>query len=225
MYKTTVIYYSSYFSFHSCIYSNRGLNTIIFLFHIIPDGFIIFRPILLNFGMFDQIRLDHGTEFFLCIFVQELLAHHRQRQDRASWRQTRSVNNTRIERMWPEENQRVNYPIKRVLIQMQRRGLFDFDNPIIKFCVSWVVMHVCHESSQNFVNSWNHHRIPGNFDQINFIRYHIPAKVTQWLSFMVIVTRELLFRQPDPPVWTFWLTQVYVCHANSVKIEHLFGTF
>ena len=37
----------------------------------------LFRPGLIKYGLFDQIRMDHGREFVLCIFVQELLKRHR----------------------------------------------------------------------------------------------------------------------------------------------------
>ena len=33
----------------------------------------LFRPALMKYGLFDQIRMGHGREFVLCIFVQELL--------------------------------------------------------------------------------------------------------------------------------------------------------
>ena len=32
----------------------------------------LFRPILPRYGLFDQIKMDHGQEFCLCVFVQEL---------------------------------------------------------------------------------------------------------------------------------------------------------
>ena len=66
--------------------------------------FCLLRPLLLQYGLFDQLRVDHGTEFCLCIFVQELLKNRRGDTSRAPWRQTTSTKNYRAERLWPEEN-------------------------------------------------------------------------------------------------------------------------
>ena len=33
----------------------------------------LFRPVLVKYGLFDQIRMDHERKFVLCIFVQEPL--------------------------------------------------------------------------------------------------------------------------------------------------------
>ena len=121
----------------------------------------LFRPILLRYGLFDQIRMDHGQEFCLCVLVQELLKGHRFDKRRLPWRQTQSTQNYIAKRMWPEVNQRVNYPIKRILVNLQGKKHFDFDDAVIKFCVSWVTMYTCHEPLQQLVDSWNFHRIPG----------------------------------------------------------------
>ena len=61
--------------------------------------FVSYRPLLLQFGLFDQVRVDHGTEFCLCIFVQELLKNRRGDNCRVPWRQTTSTKNYRAERL------------------------------------------------------------------------------------------------------------------------------
>ena len=35
---------------------------------------MLFRPILVENGMWDQVRVDHGTEFFLMLEVQRHLS-------------------------------------------------------------------------------------------------------------------------------------------------------
>ena len=35
------------------------------------------------------------------------------------------------------------------------------EDPLVTFAVSWVTLHVSKVGSENFVNSWNYHRIPG----------------------------------------------------------------
>ena len=125
--------------------------------------FCLHRPLLLQYGLFDQLRVDHGTEFCLCIFVQELLKNRRGNTSRAPWRQTTSTKNYRAERLWPEENARVNYPLKRALNFIKEQEIFNMEDPLVSFAVSWVALHVSKVGSENFVNSWNYHRIPGEF--------------------------------------------------------------
>lgn len=49
------------------------------------------RPILTEFGLFDQVRVDHGKEWTLCLFVQETLAHLRNNTEKPPHRQTSST--------------------------------------------------------------------------------------------------------------------------------------
>ena len=51
--------------------------------------------------------------------MQQHLAHHRAWQDRPPALQSTSRQNHRVERMWSEVNQRINYPVKRILVQME----------------------------------------------------------------------------------------------------------
>ena len=48
------------------------------------------RNIIVNEGLFDQIRVDHGKEFVLMLYVQESLAHCRTNTNRDPHRQTES---------------------------------------------------------------------------------------------------------------------------------------
>ena len=45
-----------------------------------------------------------------------------------------------MERIWVEVNTRVNYPIKRVLIEMEESGLINLEDSTHKFCTSWLVV-------------------------------------------------------------------------------------
>ena len=49
-----------------------------------------YRGLVLEFGLWDQIRVDHGKEWILTLFVQELLAPLRTDPSRAPHVQTTS---------------------------------------------------------------------------------------------------------------------------------------
>ncbi|TRZ03710.1 hypothetical protein DNTS_033003, partial [Danionella cerebrum] len=49
------------------------------------------RPAVPTYGMWDQVRVDHGKEFYLTLFMQELLASHRHNQERRAYLQTSST--------------------------------------------------------------------------------------------------------------------------------------
>lgn len=46
--------------------------------------------IILTYGLWDQIRVDHGKEFYLMLFIQEVLAHLRRNVSRAPHMQSTS---------------------------------------------------------------------------------------------------------------------------------------
>ena len=47
-----------------------------------------------------------------------------------------------IERLWVEINNRVNYPIKQVLIEMENGSEINMGDSLYKFCVSWFSIQV-----------------------------------------------------------------------------------
>ena len=68
-----------------------------------------------------------------------------------------------IERFWVEVNVRVNYPIKRILVEMNKNDdSNDMNDDIHKFCVSFVSIQVASFGLETAVVSWNEHIIPGN---------------------------------------------------------------
>lgn len=46
---------------------------------------------MLKYGMWDQVRVDHGKEFYLTLFMQELLSIHRHNQEKCPYLQTSST--------------------------------------------------------------------------------------------------------------------------------------
>lgn len=120
-----------------------------------------YRPILLKTGVFDQVRVDMGKEWVLILFIQELLSGFRENMDKPAHVKTTSKKNLTIERIWPEVNSRVNYPIKRVLVDLEEKGILDMTNENVQFCVSWFTCGVAKVGMKRFVDAWNNHRIKG----------------------------------------------------------------
>ena len=71
------------------------------------------------------------------------------------------MQNLTIEQMWPEVNQRVNYPIKRRVIEMEENGIIDMNSPTTRFCVSFICVNVATVGVKAFVRAWNCHPIAG----------------------------------------------------------------
>ena len=107
------------------------------------------------------MRVDHGTEFALIATAQHLLSTYRHNQSRQPILQSLSRQNHRAERIWPEINQRINYPIKRILIDMENNDEINMGEEVTKFCVSCVTIQVMDSGIKYFIEAWNSHRIPG----------------------------------------------------------------
>lgn len=120
----------------------------------------LYRPILEQHGIWDQLRMDHGTEFTLVISVQQGISNFRNDPSRHPVLQSMSRQNHRAERIWPEINSRINYPVKRVLVRMEGDGC-DMNDEITKFSVSWVTIRVVAGPVRRFIGAWNAHTIPG----------------------------------------------------------------
>ena len=103
--------------------------------------------------------MDKGKEWVLLLFVQELLAGYRYNQDRPAHFKSASTENYTIERIWPEVNSRINYPIKNILVDLEEKELFD------------LTCKVASEGMERFVQSWNNHKIQGNYYYILHVSY------------------------------------------------------
>ncbi|KAI4819230.1 hypothetical protein KUCAC02_004486 [Chaenocephalus aceratus] len=51
----------------------------------------VYQSAVLRYGMWDQIRIDHGKEFYLTLFMQEKLADYRNNTGRQPYMQTKST--------------------------------------------------------------------------------------------------------------------------------------
>ena len=121
----------------------------------------LMQPLLLVEGLWEQVRVDHGMEFVLVVAIQRHLANLRQQQHRVPALQTMSTSNHRVERMWVEINQRINYPVKQILVAMEGSDEVDMTDDIVQFCVSWTTINTIASALSRFVLAWNNHRIPG----------------------------------------------------------------
>ena len=68
-----------------------------------------------------------------------------------------------------EINKRVNYPIKKVLVDMQNTRIIETEdrrNPIHCYCVSWFSIRVANIGTSTVVAAWNEHPIPGVSNEI-----------------------------------------------------------
>ena len=87
-------------------------------------------------GSWERIRIIH---------IHPTGARYRLEGRKQPFKQTRSTENNVAERMWPEVNQRINYPVKRAMneiIETDNAGIFDIENHTFKFCVSWMMLHI-----------------------------------------------------------------------------------
>ncbi len=120
----------------------------------------VYRSAVLSNGFWDQVRVDHGREFYLVLFVQDKLRQTRGCSEVLPTFQTTSTNNHVIERMSVELNRRVIYPIKHAIVEMQETAAINMDCPVTVFAVSNVLMRVTEVGMNRMIISWNNHFIP-----------------------------------------------------------------
>lgn len=66
-----------------------------------------------------------------------------------------------VERMWVEINNRVNYPLKEALVQLQDLEVLNMDDNVTRYCTSNLTAELCKIGVTRAVLAWNAHRIPG----------------------------------------------------------------
>jgi hypothetical protein len=120
----------------------------------------VFRAAVNEYGLWNQLRVDHGKEFYLTLYIQEKLRIGRGDSTIPPYVQTTSTCNHIIERIWVELNQRVTYPVKRIIKNMDDCRSMNMDCPITKFCVSNVLLQICEVGMRRMISAWNSHPIP-----------------------------------------------------------------
>ncbi|KAK9977189.1 hypothetical protein ABG768_019010 [Culter alburnus] len=123
----------------------------------------VYRPAATHYGMWDKLCVDHGKEFYLSLYMQERLSEYRHNQQRAPYLQTQSTRNHTVERMLPEINNQVNFPLKEALVQLQDQEAIDIEDSLTRFCTSNLTDQI---GINRFVHSWNAHRFPGIPNQL-----------------------------------------------------------
>lgn len=120
---------------------------------------LMFKPIIEEYGIWDSLRVDYGTEWFLVLYAQELLGSYRVNQDKPSYTQTYSKKYLRIERWWVEVNKRVNYPIKEILLVSDEQREIPCADDSDRLLVSEFTRRVCQIGITKLTSAWNNHRI------------------------------------------------------------------
>jgi len=143
------------------------------------------RLLLMEHGLWDQLRVDHGNEWVLMLSVQKKINWHIFATTYLTPQSTNIQTSVFIPSVWyayicilihhtlcymycriiqlsvfwPEVSSRVNYPIKACLIEM---NIFDIDAETHKFCVSWFCLRVATIGCPLCVKSWIHTQlVPG----------------------------------------------------------------
>lgn len=69
------------------------------------------------------------------------------------------LQNLRVERLWPEVNNRLNYPLKAALAELVENDYIDMHDNIHKFCTSNLLLQVSRIGMDRCVAAWNQHYI------------------------------------------------------------------
>lgn len=75
---------------------------------------------------------------------------------------------------------------------MENDEEIDMGDEVTKFCVSWVTIRVMDNAIQTFIQSWNHHRIPGPEGGIPNVLASQNNQVTQLHSTLIPSTADIM---------------------------------
>ena len=107
----------------------------------------VYCDCVLQYGLWDEIRVDHGRECYLTLYVQEQLRGDTQI---APYVQTSSAHNHIIERVWVEVNQRVTYSIKRIIVEMDDQHVINMESDTERSCISYILSSSSIHQQQRF---------------------------------------------------------------------------
>ncbi|KAI3376817.1 hypothetical protein L3Q82_000075 [Scortum barcoo] len=129
--------------------------------------------------------------------------------------------NHTVERIWPEINQRVNYPVKMALVQMIDQETLDLDDQLTRYCTSNLSCQVSSIGVQRAVQAWNAHRIPVRYS------YKILKIRAEWKGIPNVLAQEGCRKRvpedllPGPSAAADRYRQEM---GNSLTRESIFGT-
>uniref|UniRef100_A0A914VHF4 Integrase catalytic domain-containing protein n=1 Tax=Plectus sambesii TaxID=2011161 RepID=A0A914VHF4_9BILA len=147
----------------------------------------VFAASVTDYGLWDKVIVDKGREFFLCLFIQHYLKDFRVRPDetessrRPCYAQVTSQKNNRVERVWNEVNQRVGYPIKKAIREMEGNESFNSSNQAHLFASSILGCTVAEVMLSRCVGAWNYRSVEGMGKPVDYIpdkrNYVLPNEV------------------------------------------------
>ena len=100
-----------------------------------------------------------GNSTSLCV-QEQLRGEGRGDPHIAPYVQTSSTYNHIIERIWVEVNQRVTYPIKRIIAEMDDQHVINMESDTERSCISNVLRRICMVGLKRMIDAWNSHTIP-----------------------------------------------------------------
>ena len=87
----------------------------------------VYHRCVSQYGLWDEVRVDHGREFYSLLYVQEQRNEERGDPEISPYVQTSSTSNHIIERILVEVNQTITYPIRRVVTIMDDRRMINME--------------------------------------------------------------------------------------------------